>query len=69
MADLFDLLEALAGIRTSDLGRRQMALLADFPEITEIHDRLIASESVAFGMPLVTKDAELLASPQVETVW
>ena len=69
IADLFSLLEAVAGIRMSVLGRRQVERLADFPEISEIHDRLIAAESVVFGMPLVTKDAELLASPQVETVW
>ena len=69
IADLLDTLEAAAGIRMSILGRRQMDLLADFPEISEIHDRLIAAESVAFNMPLLTKDAELLASAQIETIW
>ena len=69
IADLLDTLEAAAGIRMSILGRRQMDLLADFPEISEIHDRLIAAESVAFNMPLITKDAELLASAQIETIW
>ena len=66
---LLDTLERVAGIRMSELGRAQMERVADFPEIPDIHDRLIAAESAAFDMPLVTKDAILSASAQIQTVW
>ena len=66
---LLDTLERVAGIRTSELGRAQIERVADFPEIPDIHDRLIAAESAAFDMPLVTKDAILSALAQIETIW
>ena len=66
---LLDTLESVAGIRMSELGRAQIERVADFPEIPDIHDRLIAAESAAFDMPLITKDAVLSASPQIETIW
>ena len=66
---LLDTLESVAGIRMSELGRAQIERVADFPEIPDIHDRLIAAESAAFDMPLVTKDAILSASAQIQTVW
>ena len=40
-----------------------------FPEIPEMHERLIAAESVALDAPVVTRDEILADSPQVETVW
>ncbi len=69
VTELLSALESVAGIRMSDLGRKQMERLADFPEIPDIHDRLIAAESAAFDMPLVTKDGLLSASAQIETIW
>ena len=66
------LLEALAGvggIELSDLGRAQLEKLDLFPEMPEMHDRLIAAEAMAFEAPVVTRDATLSASPQIETVW
>lgn len=51
------------------LGRPQLAMLDQFPEIPDIHDRLIAAESVYRQAPLVTRDRLLIASPQVETIW
>ena len=66
---LLDTLESVAGIRMSELGRAQIERVADFPEIPDIHDRLIAAESAAFDMPLVTKDAILSGTAQIETVW
>ncbi len=66
---LLDTLESVAGIRMSELGRAQIERVADFPEIPDIHDRLIAAESAAFDMPLVTKDAILSALAQIQTIW
>ena len=66
------LLDALAGVRDvqlSELGTEQLALLDRLPEIPEMHDRLIAADSLIYDAPLVTRDAVLTASPQIETVW
>ena len=59
----------MPGIEVSQLGRSQLERLDMFPEIPDIHDRLIAAESAAFDVPLVTKDAILSASTLIETVW
>ncbi len=66
------LLEALAsidGIALSVLGRAQLERLDQFPEISDIHDRLIAAESKTLGAPVLTRDESLTASRQIETVW
>ena len=66
---LLDALASVSGIEVSDLGRAQLERLDQFPDITEMHDRLIAAESAALGAPVVTRDAILAASSQVETIW
>ena len=66
---LLQLLTAVGGIELSDLGRAQLERLEQFPEIPEMHDRLIAAESMTLGVPVVTRDAILSTSPQVETIW
>ena len=68
-SSLLETLAAVGGIELSDLGRAQLERLNQFPEIPEMHDRLIAAESVALGAPVVTRDETLSASLQVETVW
>ena len=68
-SDLLDALDEVSGIELSDLGKAQLAGLDLFPEIPEMHDRLIAAESVALDAPVVTRDEILADSPQVETVW
>ena len=52
-----------------ELGREQLEFLDRLPEIPEMHDRLIAAEALIRDAPLVTRDAILTASPQIETVW
>ena len=66
---LLDALAGVSGIELSDLGRAQLERLDQFPDIPEMHDRLIAAESAALNAPVVTRDATLSASPNVETVW
>ena len=68
-AALLDALSHVSSVELPDLGQDQLALLARLPEIPEMHDRLIAAEALTQGAPLVTRDALLTASPQVETVW
>lgn len=68
-SDLIEVLEGVSGIELSDLGKAQLAKLDKLQEIPEMHDRLIAAESIALDAPVVTKDEILTASPQVETVW
>ncbi len=66
---LFDDMASIGGIELSDLGRAQLDLLDRLPEIPEIHDRLIAAESIHRNAPLLTIDRLLNASPNIETIW
>ena len=68
-SDLLAALDAVGGIELSDLGRAQLERLDRFPEIPEMHDRLIAAEAAALDAPVVTRDEILTASVQIETVW
>ena len=68
-SDLLASLDAVDGMELSDLGRDQLEGLDRFPEIPEMHDRLIAAEAAVLGAPLVTRDEALRASHQIETVW
>ena len=68
-AELLNALAGVGGIELSDLGRSQLEWLDRFPEIPEMHDRLIAAEAVSLGAPVVTRDTILLASPHVDTIW
>lgn len=66
---LLDALASVSGIEVSELGRVQLERLDRFTDIPEMHDRLIAAEASALGAPVVTRDATLLASSEVETIW
>ena len=66
---LMDAVEGVDGVELSDLGRAQLERLDELDEIPEMHDRLIAAESLAFNAPVVTRDELLTASSQVETIW
>ena len=68
-ASLIDALADVRGLEMPELGGAQLELLDRFPEIPEMHDRLIAAESLIRSAPLVTRDALLTASPQIETIW
>ena len=66
---LLEALDSVSGIELSELGRAQLEKLDRFPEVPEMHDRLIAAESNALDAPVVTRDEVLAASDQVATVW
>lgn len=69
VADIFELLDGVAGIRVSDLGRDQLSRLDCVTDVAEIHDRLIAAEALALNSPVVTRDESLARSKHVLTVW
>ncbi len=62
-------LDSADGIELSDLGRDKLERLDRYPEIPEMHDRLIAAEAAALDAPVVSRDATLTASPHIETIW
>ena len=66
---LMDALASVGGLELSELGRAQLEKLDRFTDIPEMHDRLIAAEAASLGAPVVTRDATLLASANVETIW
>ena len=66
---LLDDLASSDAFEFSELGRAQLGLLARLGDVPEMHDRLIAAESVAHGAPVVTRDATLVGSPNIETLW
>ena len=66
---LLQALDSVSGIELSELGRAQLERLDRFPEVPEMHDRLIAAEADALGAPVVTRDEVLAASDRVITVW
>ena len=68
-ADLLEIIASVDGIEFSDLGRRQLEMLDRVLDVPEMHDRLIAAESIAFGASVVTRDEMLAASDMIATVW
>ena len=66
---LLEALDSVDGIELSDLGRAQLERLDRFPEVPEMHDRLIAAEADALGAAVVTRDEALATSERVPTIW
>ena len=66
---LFAILASGGWAQFSPLGQAQLEYLDRLPEIPEMHDRLIAAESIINSAPLLTSDRVLRDSPLVETVW
>ena len=68
-SDLLRVIDTSDSLTLSDLGRTQLEMLDRLPEIPEMHDRLIAAEALALGVPVVTRDPVIAASPQVQSIW
>ena len=66
---LLEVLDSVSGIELSALGWAQLERLGRFPEVPEMHDRLIAAEADALSASVVTQDEVLTASSRVLTVW
>lgn len=68
-ADLLARLDAVGSIEVSDLGRAQLERLEFCEEIPEMHDRLIAAESLTLEAPVLTRDETLTESRRIQTIW
>ena len=68
-SDLLRVIDTSDSLNLADLGRTQLEMLDRLPEIPEMHDRLIAAEALALGVPVVTWDPVIAASPQVQSIW
>ena len=66
---LLDTLSESDGIELSALARIHLEKLDTFPEIPEMHDKLIAAESAVLNAPVITRDGALIESSQVESIW
>lgn len=67
-----DYLDAIAAnpiYRVEPIVLDDLRRLPLYPEIPEMHDRLIAIQANRLGAVLVTKDATIQASPQVRWAW
>jgi predicted nucleic acid-binding protein len=68
-SELIDAMKDPIGFEFSDLGMAQLEKLDDLQEIPEMHDRLIAAESLVLDAPVITRDRVFSNSSQIETVW
>ena len=68
-SDLMAYLAHIEEVETPALGWSQLQYLDRLPEIPEMHDRLIAAESIIHEAPLLSRDRLLRQSPHVETIW
>ena len=68
-SEVIDAIRVARGFEFSDLGRAQLEKLDDLQEIPEMHDRLIAAESLVLDAPVITRDRAFSNSSQIETVW
>ena len=68
-SELMDAVNTARGFESSDLGRAQLEKLDSLQEIPEMHDRLIAAESLVLDAPVITRDRVFSNSSQIETVW
>ena len=68
-SNMLEELGEIRGIEFRPLGRSQLEYLHLLPEIPEMHDRLIVADSLLLGVPLLTRDRDLVASSQIETIW
>lgn len=69
VSELLEEMEGVDGISLTDLGKVQLEQLDAIADISEMHDRLIAAESVALNAPIVTRDGIIRQSQYVSTIW
>jgi PIN domain nuclease of toxin-antitoxin system len=53
----------------SELGRAQLEAMEQVEGVFEMHDRLIAAESLLRNAPLITKDEVLRDNSTVDAIW
>ncbi len=65
---LLEALDSVSGMELSELNRAQLARLDRFPEVPEMHGRLIAAESDALGPSPADDDDEDTFEDQVNRI-
>ena len=53
----------------SEMGRAQLEAMEHVEGVLEMHDRLIAAESILLHAPIITKDEVLRTNSMVEAIW
>ncbi len=53
----------------SELGQAQLESMENVVGVPEMHDRLIAAESLVFQAPVISRDKVLRASGVVDVIW
>ena len=66
---LFGTLASVGGFSFTPLGRRQLELLDELPQIPEMHDRLIAAEARAHDAVVISRDPVFQTSELISTLW
>ena len=69
LADFIDAMKDARGFEFFDLGGAQLEQLDTLQDIPEMHDRLIAAESVILDAPVITRDSALSESRRIHSTW
>lgn len=68
-APLLQALQTLPYFRIEPIDFIDIQELGNYPQVTEMHDRLIVIATNRFGATLVTRDGNIQASNRVQWVW
>ncbi|MBI1928713.1 PIN domain-containing protein [Candidatus Poribacteria bacterium] len=68
-APLLQALQTLPYFRIEPIDFIDIQELGDYPQVTEMHDRLIVIATNRLGATLVTRDGNIQASNRVQWVW
>ena len=67
--EILERLEAERGFEFVPLDSAQLALMEQFPEIHEMHDRMLVSAAAVLRATVVTRDAVLFGASTIPTLW
>ena len=68
-SEILGRLEAEQGFEFVPLDSAQLALMEQFSEIREMHDRMVVSAAAALRATIVTRDPVLVDASTVPTLW
>lgn len=68
LRELIDQIRSSGYLQLSSLGPSGWGMFLDL-DVPELHDRMIAADALARGLPLVTNDATLAQVPGLTVIW
>lgn len=68
-SEILGRLEAERGFEFVPLDSAQLTLMEQFPEIHEMHDRMLVSAAAVLRATIVTRDAVLFGASTIPTLW